>query len=143
MGVATRATPLSELVLDASAAVEAALLENGFDLYHGHTLHAPDFLWWEVNSVLHEQSWRGRINPTAATAAVARLADQPIRVLSPTLEFLQAARDVSRRLGWAKVYDANYIAAVLSIEGSRLVTYDERLRRGASRLIDIIGPAEL
>ncbi|HEX6511464.1 MAG TPA: type II toxin-antitoxin system VapC family toxin [Chloroflexota bacterium] len=134
---------MSALVIDASAAVEAALLDHGFELYRGHTLHAPDFLWWEVNSVLHEQSWRGKLSPARASAAIERFHRQAIDRIAATREFLLAARDVARRLGWAKVYDANYVAAALQITGSRLVTYDERLRRGAARLIDIIGPSEI
>jgi predicted nucleic acid-binding protein len=63
---------LSDLVLDASAAIDAAIPENGFRFYLSHTL-----------------------------------------------------------------------ALALDIEGSRLVTIDERLRRGASRIVDIIGPAEI
>lgn len=143
MGVSPGPASLSALVLDASAAVEAALLDDGFALYADHTLHAPDFLWWEANSALHEQSYRGRISSALASAAMIRLSQQSIERIAPTRSFLQAAREVARRLGWAKVYDANYIAAVLSVPDSRLVTYDERLRRGASRLIEIIGPSEI
>jgi len=143
VGVGVTPGTLSELVLDATVAVEAALLEGGFDIYEGHSLNAPGLLWWEVNSVLHEQTHRGEISSGHARDAMARFHHQPIRVFGPTPEFLEATVRVSQRLGWAKVYDATYIAAVLAIGGSRLVTYDERLRRGASRLVPIIGPAEL
>jgi predicted nucleic acid-binding protein len=134
---------LSDLVLDASAAIEAALLEHGFDVYAGHVLHGPGLLWWEVNSVLHEQARRGEISSGLAEAAIARFHRQGIHAVGPSPEFLLTASRVAVRLGWAKVYDAAYIALALQLPGSRLVTRDERLRRGASRLVEIISPAEL
>jgi len=134
---------LSELILDASAVVEAALLEHGFDIYEPHRLCAPGFLWWEVNSVLHEQSWRGDISSEHVRASMARFHRQSIQAFGPSAEFLEAAARVSARLGWAKVYDSLYVALALSLPGSRLVTRDERLQRGAARIVEIISPAEL
>lgn len=44
--------------------------------------------------------------------------------------------------GWAKTYDAEYVA-LAHLLGSRLLTLDARLRRTASRLVEILGPTEL
>ena len=46
------------------------------------------------------------------------------------------------QLGWAKTYDAEYVA-LASLLGCRLVTVDGRLRRGADRLGFVLGPTEL
>ena len=45
-------------------------------------------------------------------------------------------------LGWAKTYDANYVA-LARILVCRLVTRDARLRRGTARFGFVIGPTEL
>jgi predicted nucleic acid-binding protein len=45
-------------------------------------------------------------------------------------------------LGWAKTYDAEYVA-LARLLGCRLVTLDARLRRGADRLGFVISPDEL
>jgi predicted nucleic acid-binding protein len=49
---------------------------------------------------------------------------------------------VAEEFGWAKTYDAEYVA-LAKIEGCRLVTLDGRLRRGADRLGFVVTPAEL
>jgi predicted nucleic acid-binding protein len=44
--------------------------------------------------------------------------------------------------GWAKTYDAEYVALAKLLD-CRLLTVDGRLRRGADRLGFVITPAEL
>jgi len=134
---------MSDLVLDASAAVDATLASDGFRMYSEHTLHAPDLLWWEVNSVIREHVWRGDVPAAAAEEAMQRLHAQQIHQLLPTADLLRAATSAAERLGWAKVYDAVYLAVALAIPGSRLVTRDARLQRGALRLVEIIAPADI
>ena len=143
MGLGIPARALSDLVLDASAAIDAAIPDDGFRFYGAHVLHGPGLMWWEVNSVLHEHAARGDIATATAEGAMHRVNAHPIRPWNSTPELLLAAVRVARLLGWTRVYDAVYVALALQIEGSRLVTLDERLRRGASRLVEIIGPAEI
>jgi predicted nucleic acid-binding protein len=50
--------------------------------------------------------------------------------------------DVAEELGWAKTYDANYVA-LARLLGCRLITLDARMRRGTTRLGFVIGPTEL
>lgn len=50
--------------------------------------------------------------------------------------------EIAERLGWATTYDAEYVA-LARLLGCRLATLDERLRRGADRVIEVIRPAEL
>ncbi|MEA2234260.1 MAG: hypothetical protein QOD83_4076 [Solirubrobacteraceae bacterium] len=49
---------------------------------------------------------------------------------------------VADELGWAKTYDANYVALARILD-CRLVTLDARLRRGTARLGVVICPTEL
>jgi hypothetical protein len=49
---------------------------------------------------------------------------------------------VADELGWAKTYDANYIAPARLLD-ARVVTLDARLRRGAGRTGLVIGPDEV
>ncbi|MGI8829736.1 MAG: hypothetical protein ACR2I5_08225 [Candidatus Limnocylindria bacterium] len=48
----------------------------------------------------------------------------------------------AEQLGWAKTYDAEYVA-LAQLLGCRLLTRDDRLRRGAARVLECIGPSEL
>jgi predicted nucleic acid-binding protein len=52
------------------------------------------------------------------------------------------AWDVAEEFGWAKTYDAEYVALAM-LNDCRLVTVDGRLRRGADRLGFVVTPAEL
>jgi predicted nucleic acid-binding protein len=134
---------LSDLVLDASAAVDAAFSRDGFAIYAAHSLHAPALLWWEVNSAVRQHEWRGAISSAIAVEAMRQFHGQAIHRLDPTAELLAAAVQVARRLGWARAYDAAYVAVSLGLGGSRLVTLDQRLQRGASRLVEIVSPADI
>lgn len=49
---------------------------------------------------------------------------------------------IAEEFGWAKTYDAEYVALALLL-GCRLVTLDGRLRRGANRLGFVVSPGEL
>ena len=46
------------------------------------------------------------------------------------------------RLGWAKTYDAAYVALAAALD-CPLVTLDARLKRRASAVMTVIGPTEL
>ena len=130
-------------MLDSSEAVNSALASDGFSLYADHSLHAPSLLWWELNSVIRGYVRRGALSAEVGAQVVGRFVAHPIQRHDPTLELLDAARTVAARLGWMTAYDATYLAVALSIPGSRVVTRDEAMKRGAGWLVDIIGPAEL
>jgi predicted nucleic acid-binding protein len=60
---------------------------------------------------------------------------------APQALYTEAWR-VAADLGWAKTHDAEYVALARLLD-CRLLTRDERLRRSATRLVEVIGPLEL
>lgn len=128
--VAQRA--LKVLVVDASVALFASSSPDGFQVLGTEPLAAPPLLWSETRSALHEQLWRRQISERQALATLDALANAPIREdRHPGLN--RAAWRIADRLGWAKTYDAEYVA-LAELLGCRLATLDQRLRRGATRL---------
>jgi len=129
------------LVLDASLIVAWCLGAGELaDLAPGERC-APALMWSEARSVLHERAWRGDLGAEEADRARGRLAGADVKLRShPGLA--DEAWRIADSLGWAKTYDAEYIA-LASLLDCRLVTVDARLRRGADRLGFILGPAEL
>jgi predicted nucleic acid-binding protein len=90
---------------------------------------------------VHEAVWRGKTSNAQAEAVLSQLVGGRIEVR--THRRLGArAWEIADELGWAKTYDAEYVA-LASLLGCRLVTVDGRLRRGAARLGFVIGPDEL
>ena len=134
------ARPLT-LVIDASAASNACLADTTFSTYRAQELVAPPLLWSEVRSSLHEALWRKDLDPERALAALTNLDGAPIAARThPRLSV--KAWEIADQLGWAKTHDAEYIALAILLE-CRLVTVDERLRRGTERFGIVIGPQDL
>ena len=129
------------LVIDASVALSAALTRDGFERLTEHQLVAPPLLWSEVVSTLREHVWRQDISGQQAARSLDAFLAAPIRRRGPR-RLVREAWWVAEELGWAKTYDAEYVA-LARLEGCRLLTRDERLRRGAVRLVECIGPTEL
>jgi predicted nucleic acid-binding protein len=129
------------IVLDASAAVQACLAADGFDLFGHERLIAPALLWSEVSSALHEMRWRKEISTGLADIAFRRLLAAPVSPRS-SKRLRREAWGVAEELGWMKTYDAEYVALARTTR-CRLFTVDARLRRGAGQVVSIIGPGEL
>jgi predicted nucleic acid-binding protein len=129
------------LVIDASVAFASCANENGFDEFEGRNLVAPALMWSEARSAIREQLWRGEITNDDAEATHTRLEDCPIEQRSPA-NLGARAWDVARELGWAKTYDAEYVA-LAQILGCKLMTLDKRLQRGTQRFGCVITPVEL
>jgi predicted nucleic acid-binding protein len=129
------------LVVDASVILRASGVADGFDELGGEEMVAPPLMWSEARSVLHELAWRGEVDADDAEATRHRLETCPVaRRTHPRLG--QEAWRVADELGWAKTYDAEYVALALLL-GCRVVTLDSRLRAGADRLGCVVGPDEL
>lgn len=129
------------LVVDASALVQACLTEEGLRLLQKEDLVAPPLLWSEALSAIHELRWRREISDDLTSKPLAALLVAPVRRRAPRQLYREAWR-IADDLGWARTYDAEYVA-LARIIGCRLLTLDERLRRGAGRLVEIIGPRHL
>ncbi len=129
------------LVVDASVVIAAAIGNRSAAALRGQHLVGPPLLWSEVRSVLHERAWRGDLATADAARARSRIAEMPVERAEPP-ELDEQAWVVADELGWAKTYDAEYVA-LARILGCRLLTVDARLRRGAGRLRFVVGPTEL
>jgi predicted nucleic acid-binding protein len=129
------------LVIDASAAVDLCLAPDGFDDLSGEDLLAPPLILSESLSALHEMRWREEIPEDMAALGLRRREAMPVRIEQPS-DLSREAWRIAEEFGWAKTYDAEYVA-LAKINGCRLVTVDGRLRRGADRLGFVVTPAEL
>ncbi|MDP8958923.1 MAG: type II toxin-antitoxin system VapC family toxin [Actinomycetota bacterium] len=129
------------LVLDASVALSAAMSDVGFQPLGHHDLHAPALLWSEVSSVLSELQWRGEVSKDLAEVARERFLIAPI-TRRASADLYRKATEMAKQLGWAKTYDAEYVA-LASMLHVALVTGDARLQRGAGRVIDVLTPDEV
>lgn len=129
------------LVIDASAAVAACFVPDGFDELAGEQLVSPALMWFEAHSVLHEMVWRQELDPDHGTAMRERLTACPVKRRGHPQLGAEAWR-LAEEFGWAKTYDAHYVA-LAKLLGCRLVTVDARLRRGADRLGFVVAPSEL
>jgi predicted nucleic acid-binding protein len=128
-------------VLDASAAIDLCLALDGFELLASHDLVSPPLLPSEVLSGLSELRWRRQISQDLAEKAVLRVSEAPVRLERPD-GHLRRAWDVALRLGWAKTYDAEYVAVALAL-GCPILTLDARLQRGAGHIVRILSPADI
>jgi predicted nucleic acid-binding protein len=129
------------LVLDASLVVPTCATGVDFGFLGDSDLVAPPIMWSEARSTLHAALRRGELTADHAWASHARLTEAPITVRNPRGLGAEAWR-VADELGWARTYDAEYLA-LARLSGCRVVTADARLRRGADRTGLVVGPDEL
>lgn len=129
------------LVIDASAGLYVATSARGFGGLEGHDLVAPPLFWSESVSALHQISWRGGLSRRAVTHALEAILLAPIDRVSPP-DLARRAWDLADRLGWAKTYDAEYVALAHAL-GLPLLTRDARLGRVAARIVEVVAPADL
>jgi len=129
------------LVVDASVAVRACGSPGAFGPLGTEELFAPPLMWSEFASAVHSAVWRRDITGQRAQELLSTLRQSPLREARHP-ELLDEAWRIADELGWARTYDAEYVALARLMD-CRLVTSDGRLRRGADRLGLVVTPAEL
>lgn len=130
------------LVIDASAALyiaAAAHRPTGLDPFD---LVAPPIFPSERTSALAAAIYRGSFPEAALDELFDRLEDMTVNIVDAGRVHRRAALDLARSLGWAKSYDAEYVALAIRLD-CELLTTDERLARGASRVARIRNPLSL
>jgi len=95
-------------------------------------LVAPPLLFAECTSVLSEHVYRQQLLALEAKRIVAIVVRLHIRLVGTPACF-ERAFDMARSLGWAKAYDALYLAAA-EYERAELLTIDRGMRDAAHRL---------
>jgi predicted nucleic acid-binding protein len=123
------------LVVDANVIIQLGLAGGSLGPLTGHELVAPPLLASEFTSSLSELAYRGDVPIEAAQRVMTTLATVPIRYERPA-GLYERAWDLARQLGWAKTYEAEYVA-LAELTATPLVTLDARLRRGAGHLVEI------
>lgn len=130
-----------KLVVDAGVAVAASANPLGFERFRRYELVAPALMWIEAVSVLHAMLWRGELRRDQIEPMRDRVLAAPVQRTEPEPLPHEAWR-IADEFGWARTYDANYVALARMLN-CRLITLDGRLRRGTARLGFVIGPTEL
>lgn len=129
------------LVVDAAVVVTVCLSETGLKALSREELVAPHLMWSEASSVMHELRWRKEISSELAAIALDRLTAADVSPRRPK-GLIEEAWRIADRLGWAKTYDAEYLALARLLR-CRLLTTDAKLKASGSEIVKVIGPADL
>jgi predicted nucleic acid-binding protein len=120
---------VTSLVVDANVVLWALGVSGGLSLFRGQEVAAPPLLWPEARSALHVARWRGLIQEADAGKTLELLDSGAISERRHRRLGLEAWR-IADQLGWAKTYDAEYLALALLLDAP-LATFDRRMVRGA------------
>jgi predicted nucleic acid-binding protein len=129
------------VVVDASVVIGMLLAGGRRGPLTGYDLVAPPLLRSEATAVMSEMAWRREIPPDRAREALAALPALDITFEGPA-ELYERAWEIALRAGWARTYDAEYVALSLMLDAP-LVTLDARLVRDAGHLAPVALPDAL
>ena len=128
-------------MVDASFVVQASTTAEGLRRLRGRRAIAPPLLWSETTSVLHEMRWRGVISNALADIALENFARAAISRRQPR-QLLERAWTIANDFGWAKTYDAEYVA-LAELVGCPLLTLDARLALRVADRVEVLRPADI
>jgi predicted nucleic acid-binding protein len=129
------------LVVDATVAFDGAFDSIVFERIERDGPVAPPLLWSEVTAALRQSVFRSAVDSRDAGAALDRFLASPIERRAPR-RLYEIASVLAEELGWAKTYDAEYVA-LAQILGCPLLTKDGRLARRVAELVEIRTPTDL
>jgi predicted nucleic acid-binding protein len=132
------------LVVDANVVVEVTLERFGvtaLDALGDEQLVAPWLLWSEVPAALSAMVFRAEISRELGESALERLETIKVEPVHPDGLIGEAWR-IAKARGWAKTYDAEYLA-LARLLSCRLVTLDGPLWRATRNLGYVVTPDEL
>lgn len=123
---------MSVLIIDASVAAKWFVEEEHSGaalsaLKEGNQLHAPDFLFLEMDSIIGKWIRRSVINHLEGIELRDALRLYPIQ-RHPFISFLDPAFTISSRTGQS-VYDCLYVALAVLLKG-KMLTADRKLYDG-------------
>lgn len=116
--------------------VPAALASSWTGELAAESIAAPTLLWSEVAAALRQLEWRNEVDATMVDSALTWLSTAGITP-HPSSALLVDARRIAVALGWAKTYDAEYVALAQDLD-ARLATLDARLLRTVGRIVPIM-----
>lgn len=128
---ATSAVATERFVVDTGVALAASGSSEARRQLTRLRLTAPPLLWSEVHSAVREAVWREEITAARSRELLESFHELEIARERPVALYATAV-EIAEELGWAKTYDAEFLA-LARLRGGRVVTTDGRLLRGARR----------
>ena len=129
------------LVVDTGVALAACGSSDAREQLRRFRLAAPPLLWSEVHSAVREAVWRSEVTADRAARLLDSFDELAVTRERPAALY-ETAVVIAQQLGWAKTYDAEFVA-LARLQRTRVLTTDARLRRGADRTGLVFDPSEL
>jgi predicted nucleic acid-binding protein len=130
---------VTRFVVDSSAVLHLARAKA--EVPSKHKLLAPTLLRSQVLSALYEAVRRGKLQPDAARAQLARIRQLKIRLLGDAV-LQRRAWQLADELGWESTYDAEYLA-LTQLQADAFVTLDKKLARSVRGVVTTASIDEL